>query len=900
MFFTQEDYRKIEKWFLANSRKDTDFVGAATPLKGNETVVLVQNGKNVKASVKDVVEQLFLLGVSDFVNITDKYGESYISLSQAIELIPYRSRKIGQVVTFLDDTGKWAMFQFQGTRKNQWGTLSLWVDLIDLMTGLTITDSEDIVTETNSANQVALKFADKVYSTTDYSGLGRVYLRKSIVNVEDPVTGNVVKMNYLTQSMISKENTTYIVQYSYNLNKQTISIPEGSILVFEGGDINNGTINCNGTVIVGKFGGNATITGTYSFQDAQADEEDITQSQSSVLKFKDKEYDEANFSGLGRTYLRKNIVNGVNILSQDMINNSNTIYHIQYDYNLNGQTITIPEGCTIDFQGGSFNNGTLVLNNTIIYNLYNFSNTLIVQGSMKNIKGISPELFGYSPDLDKDTSIKILDAYTKYVNTTEGCYFLINRRDYYYRLYKPLVFQKDVIGVGRPRFVWSNSEQVIAGEGYTLPNNQPWLDQKAVICIVPRSYTSEIDRLTIKNIEIYCSDNTINNPRQDIGFYFPMGNNFLLDNIAVYQSNDSGFRFVENWMGEMSRLFSFYGNDVGIAFGRRGYGGTFTSLNVHNLYAQECKYGIGVNGAMYSTFSDLACDQIKNPEGTTYDGVYSIGSCWATNFNNLGAEGCTAPNLITIGDSTINLCGIFSSGCKISHAFTYIFSASVVRLSSIHLHQNTIDKILPENTPYFIRIEGKASETKRMSITINTAMSTMLFGDYTGSISVKQESTGQYIKVDTDDLKYIFKDNVYTYVTEFNNPIEFGVSTSFPTATEVNNKLGVPQSSQNIFLGRITGNDNLGMYIGSAFGTISGKGLMVYNTNKTEKVTLVNAGANQIISEVPLQLEYISTSRPSDINAGFCMFDSTLGKPIWAKSVSDGIVTWVDATGTTV
>lgn len=250
MFFTQEDYRKIEKWLLANSRKDTDFAGAATPLKGNETVVLVQNGKNVKASVKDVVEQLFLLGVSDFVNITDKYGESYISLSQAIELIPYRSRKIGQVVTFLDDTGKWAMFQFQGTRKNQWGTLSLWVDLIDLMTGLTITDSEDIVTETNSANQVALKFADKTYNEADYSGLGRVYLRKNIVNVEDPVTGNIVKMNYLTQSMISKENTIYIVQYSYNLNGQTITIPSGCVLKFEGGSISNGVLLLTNTTII--------------------------------------------------------------------------------------------------------------------------------------------------------------------------------------------------------------------------------------------------------------------------------------------------------------------------------------------------------------------------------------------------------------------------------------------------------------------------------------------------------------------------------------------------------------------------------------------------------------------------------------------------------------------------
>ena len=270
MFFTQEDYRKIEKWLLANSRKDTDFAGAATPLKGNETVVLVQNGKNVKASVKDVVEQLFLLGVSDFVNITDKYGESYISLSQAIELIPYRSRKIGQVVTFLDDTGKWAMFQFQGTRKNQWGTLSLWVDLIDLMTGLTITDSEDIVTETNSANQVALKFADKTYNEADYSGLGRVYLRKNIVNVEDPVTGNIVKMNYLTQSMISKENTIYIVQYSYNLNGQTITIPSGCVLKFEGGSISNGSIKGTDTNIIApqiRIFNTILLSGTWKVRD---------------------------------------------------------------------------------------------------------------------------------------------------------------------------------------------------------------------------------------------------------------------------------------------------------------------------------------------------------------------------------------------------------------------------------------------------------------------------------------------------------------------------------------------------------------------------------------------------------------------------------------------------------
>lgn len=130
MYFTQEDYRKIEKWLLANSKKDTQFVEAATPLQGNETIAFVQNGKNVKTSVKDIVDQFFLLGVSDFLNITDKYGEKNITINQAIQLIPFRSRKIGQVITFIDEYGNWAIYQFQGKALNQWNNTTLWINIL--------------------------------------------------------------------------------------------------------------------------------------------------------------------------------------------------------------------------------------------------------------------------------------------------------------------------------------------------------------------------------------------------------------------------------------------------------------------------------------------------------------------------------------------------------------------------------------------------------------------------------------------------------------------------------------------------------------------------------------------------------------------------------------------------
>lgn len=360
MFFTQEDYRKIEKWLLSNSIKDTEFVEASTPLQGNETLAFVQKGKNVKVPLKDLIDQIFLLGVSDFLNISDKYKENYISLSQAIKLIPYRSRKIGQVITFLDEFSEWRVYQFQGEKVNQWNNTTLWIDLLQAISDSSniVPDEEDI-TGVLQGGRNLLKFKDKNYNKDDYSGLGRVFLRKNLTTVTDPSTESRISTNLLTQEMLGKENTIYIVQYDYSLNGNTVVVPEGSILDFQGGNINNGTLSFkNNTKIRGHFLGDATIEGNPYYIDYIPDEEDITIVKD-VVKFKDKEYNTSEFSGLGRVYLRKNISNGKNILTQNMVNKPNTRYIIQYDYDLNNQTISIPKGCIFDFQGGSLKNGTI-------------------------------------------------------------------------------------------------------------------------------------------------------------------------------------------------------------------------------------------------------------------------------------------------------------------------------------------------------------------------------------------------------------------------------------------------------------------------------------------------------------------------------------------------------------
>ena len=95
------------------------------------------------------------------------------------------------------------------------------------------------------------------------------------------------------------------------------------------------------------------------------DEEDLTLV-GPVIKFADKTYNKQLFSGLGRNYVRKNIKDGVNVLSQDMLREANTIYHIQYDYDLLGEEIVIPAGSTLNFEGGSLNNGGVVFDDTTI------------------------------------------------------------------------------------------------------------------------------------------------------------------------------------------------------------------------------------------------------------------------------------------------------------------------------------------------------------------------------------------------------------------------------------------------------------------------------------------------------------------------------------------------------
>ena len=118
------------------------------------------------------------------------------------------------------------------------------------------------------------------------------------------------------------------------------------------------------------------------------DEEDLT-TDGAVLTFKNREQDVDRFIPTGRIILRRNIkiIDGQykNILEQEFINKASTIYEIRYNFDLNGQTIRVPENSILFFNGGRIINGIMQCHNTDFINVKSFEDTgnATYQGTFK-------------------------------------------------------------------------------------------------------------------------------------------------------------------------------------------------------------------------------------------------------------------------------------------------------------------------------------------------------------------------------------------------------------------------------------------------------------------------------------------------------------------------------------
>ena len=140
----------------------------------------------------------------------------------------------------------------------------------------------------------------------------------------------------------------------------------------------------------------------------------ITEALENASSATDKEYDPTSHSGLGVKYLK--IVDGSNVLTQSDFDKANTIYVIQYDFDLGGETIQMPAGCVLEFDGGKIVNGKLVSSDTVIDGIHDSSNdTLfgVFYDKNKDILGWDKKKIG-----NWDVHIEFGNLFTDIINGT--------------------------------------------------------------------------------------------------------------------------------------------------------------------------------------------------------------------------------------------------------------------------------------------------------------------------------------------------------------------------------------------------------------------------------------------------------------------------------------------------
>lgn len=274
MRFTQEDYRSIEQWLKHRSIKDIDFP-SASKLTGLDNVTVIQDNKNKIATIKQIADTISKMSFNHFYNVSGTENKYYISILEAASLVPVEARRLGLVITFYTKNNNWQIYQFRGDSLNKWGEEASWVNIVQetLDELIPIPDEEDIE-GVLKGNSIAFRLKDKIYNLQEYSGKGRVILRKNMVlsnnsgipgvDISDDPDGMT---NVLTQEMVSQDNTVYIIQYDYSLEGKTVKIPDNCVLMFLGGSLNNGTIDLNGAQVTGLLKpvlGTVSVTGKYA------------------------------------------------------------------------------------------------------------------------------------------------------------------------------------------------------------------------------------------------------------------------------------------------------------------------------------------------------------------------------------------------------------------------------------------------------------------------------------------------------------------------------------------------------------------------------------------------------------------------------------------------------------
>lgn len=367
-------------------KRDTDFP-ESSQITGNEKIPIVQDNLNVLTTVHDLLS----LTPTGFISAP----RSVKNIEEALEwfntLTPSQGKRIGTVVSYYDsDSGTFEVMRYNGvnTAYNSITNITNWEWFTTGSTyfkGLFNTSKELMQAVKNPKAGDHAFVGDNLMASTLY----KCY-KDGVWVPEGKVFGDILNTK---QALFSEPTDEEVYKYDEVIADQAISDAEGNVIsqtyvtrcmleeAIKKSKSQIGIEDLSKELIDYILG--IRTTGILP------NSEDLRFNQNNELSFADRESEE-DYLGYGYTYLRKNIVDGKNLLEKKMISKEHTIYNVRYKYDLDGQTITIPSNTVLDMSfGGSFCNGKIKFGENVIVKYFREDQLCVtVEGYPKYIDAV--------------------------------------------------------------------------------------------------------------------------------------------------------------------------------------------------------------------------------------------------------------------------------------------------------------------------------------------------------------------------------------------------------------------------------------------------------------------------------------------------------------------------------
>lgn len=463
------------------------------------------------------------------------------------------------------------------------GVATLWEKIKNYVSGKVFNpDDEDLVAEETTEGTSVMKLADRTYSPQNFSGKGYKILRKNIKPVSLAVTKIIVSSVPIYDGYISfiingvESHVDVVASTDTTTEKVAAKIAlklTESMVEYEVSQ------NASTITLTRKFGGKVSTPSSFSAVGTGASCI-ITDSTKIELR---------------------------NILTAVMLSEPNTIYEVRYDFDLDGETIEMQEGCTLKFEGGSLRSGNIIGNKTKIKDtIHQVFRDLTVCGEW-DIDGSRPEWFGANGTNELDTY-----AIQSALNMHQNC--ILTKKTY-------IVSELIVIPVNHS--IIGNQAKIEADDSFVVENKYNSVPNGTILYLHGREpiFQSDLDMqcCTLRDFKVFGKSTLI-------GLYIGCENkeeieqssnvNYSIDGYNIkdlfFCNCKDGIKISDCWNTEFNNIIMKNIIEYGIHICGQVVNNVFNNCRIYNGIS-----ALQIEGSEYG-----ATKTYKRPEGCSFIGGF--------------------------------------------------------------------------------------------------------------------------------------------------------------------------------------------------------------------------------------------------------------------------------------